>query len=277
MLTLPNHSDAALVDLVDEMLTSVISVCETLPADAWDRPTDCPAWSVRDVVAHLADFEVRATGGPPAPPIDRAAFPHVKNDFQEMTERGVQARRGRTGPEVLEELREASAARLAQLRALDEAGWEGNVELPVGSVPQRKILPMRITDLVYHEQDIRRATGRPGHLDGAAARYIVERMAALALPLVVAKSAGAPEGTTVRWTVDGPAGLDVTVGVRGGRGVLEEPAAEPTVTFSSDVETFLCLFGGRWTAERARTEGQLKVDGDEAIAETILAKMTVIP
>ncbi len=31
----------------------LIALLETLPADAWRRPTDCEAWTVHDMVAHL--------------------------------------------------------------------------------------------------------------------------------------------------------------------------------------------------------------------------------
>lgn len=270
------RTDAEMIDLMAQAFAAVEDLCSTLPADAWSLPTDCPAWDVRDNLAHLTDFEARATGAPPAPDIDRAAFPHIVNDFQEATERGVQARRDRSGPAILEEFRAATAARLAQLRALDDAGWEGTVETPVGTLPQRGILPIRITDVAYHEQDIRRAAGRPGSLDGDVARFLVERMTERALPVIVGKTAAAPEGSVVRWTIDGPAGDDVTVAVRDGKGILVD-AGEPEVTFTTDVETFLCLLGGRWTVERARTEGRLKVAGDAALAERILAAIVVVP
>jgi uncharacterized protein (TIGR03083 family) len=276
MLTTPNPTEAELVDLMESALTTAAAVCAELGDEDWARPTDCVAWDVRDQLSHLTDFEAVATGSPLAPEIDRAAFPHVTNDFQHATERGVQARRRTAPAEILAEFQQAIAERIPALRALSGDAWDAPMETPVGAVPTRAILPIRVLDVAFHEQDIRRATNRPGNLDGDVTRFVVARMATLAMPVIVGKHAGAPEGTIVHVRVDGPAGGEVLVAVKDGRGVLVD-SGEPTVTITADVQMFLCLIGGRWTAERARTEGILKIEGDVALGEKIVASMSVLP
>lgn len=276
MTQMPKRTDAEMVALMAQAFSAVDGVCSTLDPDDWTRDTDCPGWSVQDQLAHLLSFEAVATGTPPAPEVDLSHLSRVENDFQRATEREVEARRGWTPDAVLAEFRAATTKRMAALRALDDAGWEGDLITPVGSAPQRKILGVRILDVHFHEQDIRRATGRPGHLDGDVARYVVQRMMYLGLPHILAKGAGAPDGTHLRVEVAGPVGCEATIGVVDGKGaVVEGPTANATL--ATDVETFLCLIGGRWTPARALDEGRITIAGDETLARSVLDAIAVVP
>src|SRR4051812_36213670 len=102
---------------LDLTWASLIELCSTLSDGEWTRPTGCPGWSVQDNVSHLIDYESRALGRTP-PEGDVPAGGHVKNALGEANEIGVAVRRGRRGAEVLDELREVTAARSAQLHAL---------------------------------------------------------------------------------------------------------------------------------------------------------------
>lgn len=166
MTQMPQRTDSDMVALMGQAFTAVEELCSTLDPDDWVRETECPGWSVQDQLAHLSSFEAVATGTPLASDVDLSHLPRVENDFQRATEREVEARRAWSPHDVLAEFRETTAKRMGALRALDEAGWEGDLVTPVGSVQQRRILGIRILDVHYHEQDIRRATDRPGHLDG---------------------------------------------------------------------------------------------------------------
>ncbi len=65
---LPPIRTAHLLPLVDAKL---IDLLRSLTAREWDTPTVAPAWSVRDVAAHLLDTQQRLVsrlrGEPPAP------------------------------------------------------------------------------------------------------------------------------------------------------------------------------------------------------------------
>ena len=46
------------VDLFPEILDALLSLLGGLSADAWQRPSACPGWSVKDVALHLLGVEV---------------------------------------------------------------------------------------------------------------------------------------------------------------------------------------------------------------------------
>ena len=270
-------TDQDRIDLLALAIDSVEQVCSTLSGYEWDAPTDCPGWSVKDNLSHLASFEATAVGRPRADQsIDVSRYPYVQNDFHAINEREVEVRRPLPGEQILEEFREVTRLRLAQLPSIDQSADIPESATPLGfSMPARDFLLIRLSDLFYHDQDIRRAVGKPGGLDGRVARTVFERMVQLALPRVVGKAAQAPEGSSVAFHVEG--GRSFAIAVRDGRGAVVGAPRAPTVTFTSDLEAFLCLMGGRWTPERATGEGRLKVEGDDELAHRVLANLTVVP
>ena len=68
---------------------------------------------------------------------------------------------------------------------MDTVGWS-----PVGEVPYRQFMRVRLFDCWMHEQDIRRAVGKPGHLEGPVDRQ-----------LDIARRTGPP---APKETLDGP-------------------------------------------------------------------------
>ena len=104
-----------------------------------------------------------------------------------------------------------------------------------------------------HEQDIRRAVGRPGGLDGPAARAVV-RVFARSLGFVVGKRVAPPAGTSVLLEVTGavPLRTAVVVGEDGRAGTPAEEPADPTVTLRMGVEALTVLSGGGPRPRRRR-------------------------
>jgi uncharacterized protein (TIGR03083 family) len=126
---------------------------------------------------------------------------------------------------VLAELREVVAARGEQLRDLGVDDLQREVPTPAGRGTLADMLTLRVMDTWAHEQDIRRAVGRPGHDRGPAVEEAVSYFTRF-LPIVVAKRAGAPDGACISVEVG-----DVhrcVVEVAGGRGRVLEPAAVAT-------------------------------------------------
>jgi uncharacterized protein (TIGR03083 family) len=88
---------------------TLLGSLEGLPEAAWDSPGVCGSWSVKDVVAHLASYELVLvdilsgfTDGGPTPYLDR--FKEPGGGFNDAE---VEARRGQTVRETLEELNAA--------------------------------------------------------------------------------------------------------------------------------------------------------------------------
>lgn len=71
--------------MLDEVWTSLADACKALAAADWERPTDCPGWTVRDQLSHVIGIE-RALLGEEPPRGDGLDPPHVKNDFGALNE-----------------------------------------------------------------------------------------------------------------------------------------------------------------------------------------------
>ena len=262
------------IELLDESWTALLELLESLEAADWDRPTDCPGWTVRDVVSHVLGTE-RWLLGEPVPDVD-ATGDHVRNALGEFNERWVAVRRGRSGEETVTEFRDVTHRRLEMLRGMSEDELAAPTISPIGEVPYRDFMLVRVWDCVSHEQDVRRATGRPGGLDSDRARHAVRFLARL-LPRIVGKGGRAPDGTHARFEIEGPAGGTWDVVVEAGRGRVAEDGGAATLTLASSVETFLRLGWGREAAANSIMAGDLRIDGDAALGERIAAALNVTP
>lgn len=264
---------AGLVGAFEHSVRSLLTVCATLDDTDWAAATDLPGWSVGDVVAHVSAIECELAGDPVPPPPSEYG-PHVRDAFGRHMEDGVAARRTAGREAVVAELRDVLERRLPQLHALREGD-------PPQRVPAGKpwdtltFLSNRAVDAWMHEQDVRRATGRPGNLDGPGA-YVVLEVVRRALPYVLAKRAGAVPGQSVRVDVGG--GVTATLAARvtdEGRGVVADPVdlPDPSAVVAVTWEGLVTLFGGRRPAGSVPSQ----VSGDEALAATVLRELALTP
>jgi uncharacterized protein (TIGR03083 family) len=174
--------------------------------------------------------------------------------------------------EVLATFRTLAAERLDQLRSYPVERFDEEGPSPVGRVPYRDFMAVRAMDTWVHEQDIRRAVGRPGHRSGPVVEVALQRFAA-AMPFVVGKGAAAPDGSSVLFRLHGDSARDLALAVTDGRArLVGAPPAQPTVTLAMTTETWWCLGLGRWDGERARAEG-LVIEGDRALGERIVDRL----
>ena len=265
-----------LVDLMEYVWRSIAGLCEPLSEAEWKTATDCPGWSVQDQVAHLGGSESRILGNP-APDHTPAETGHVKSEGGMSNEVVVDWRRAWTGRQVLDEFRELTGRRVSDLRALSDDDFAAETQTPLGPAPVSEFISIRIMDAWVHEQDIRRALGRPGELEGAVAAHSLGRILR-AMPFVAARRAQAPDGATVVFHVSGPAGRVLPVAVEGNRGrEAEQVPADPTVRIEMDAETFGCLGCGRWDPGEMLGSGKVQLQGDAALGEAIVRQMNIMP
>jgi uncharacterized protein (TIGR03083 family) len=264
---------AELVETWRQAIAEFVALARDIPEDQADLPTDLEGWTVKDNVAHTAHLESVLAGGPEETgPVEEA--PHVRNLSGLYTEQGVAARRDRDLQELADEIEQAAATRHAALQAdppTDGASAPPKTPGDVGWTTER-LLSNRPLDVWMHEQDIRRAIGRPGGFDTPAARHTVA-VFGQALPMVVGKRVAPPAGTTVR--VDVP-DADQTWTVRvgdDGRAGLVEPVDEPTVRITLGTEDFVLLAGGR----RGVDATDPKVEGDTELGRAVLSNLAVTP
>jgi uncharacterized protein (TIGR03083 family) len=265
--------DAAMVDALDEVWTRLATLGADLTEEEWKRPTDVPGWSVQDNLTHLTDLEAMILGRPAPDHTPPEGLVHVKNDPGVRNERFVDSRRAWSGADALAEFRELTAERIAGLRALDTAGFDADSWTPQGPGTVRTLLPFRIFDSYAHEQDMRRAVGRPGDTDGRAAELTLDTMGT-AMPFVVGKKVGAPDGSTVVFSLTDPLARVVAIQVADGRAKPVEPAPDdPAVRLTMSTVTFERLGCGRVDPDAVLDAGEVTVTGDQELGRRIVAEM----
>jgi len=265
-------SNEGVVDVLDEEWSAITALGAELGEAEWELPSECPGWSVRDLVSHLIGIE-RTLLGEPAPEGPARLPAHVRNEVGAHNEAWVASRRHLPGRAVLEEFGAVTARRLEELRSFPASRFDEVGPSPVGEVPYGEFMRVRVMDSWVHEQDMRVATGRPGHESGPAADLSMGRLCS-AMPFVVAKQAGAPEGASVRFDIRGDAPRRVDVVVTGGRGRTVAALDEgPTVVLGMAAGGFRRLACGRVTGQAARSVGLVEVGGDADLGRRVLDAM----
>jgi uncharacterized protein (TIGR03083 family) len=264
---------AELVETWRQAIAEFVALARDIPEDQWELPTDLEGWNVKDNVAHTAHLEAVLAGAPEeTEPVEEA--PHIKDLAGLYTEQGVLSRRGRDMASLADEIETAAATRHAALQADPPTDGASAPPKTPGDIPwtTERLLSNRPLDVWMHEQDIRRAIGRPGGFDTPAARHTVAVFGA-ALPMVVGKRVAPPAGTTVE--IDVPeAGQSWTVAVgEDGRAAMVAPTPAPTARITLSAEDFVVLAGGR----RAVTATSPAIDGDLELGHAVLANLAVTP
>lgn len=253
----------------------VVALLRSLDDDDWHRPTDLPGWTVKGVACHLAHLESELSGVKQK----RVELPerdHYTAPSARYTELGLVAREDLSGAEIADELERCAADRHARLLAEPPTDPKGEPPRTPGRIgwDWETLLSNRALDVWMHDQDIRRAVGRPGGLATPAADHAVT-VFARGFPYAVGKRVSPPAGTTVVLDVTGarPTHLAVEVGEDGRAVPLAGTVAEPTVSLRLDREAFIVLAGGRRPVDRVPVE----VAGDEELGRRVLEALAVTP
>ena len=272
-----------LVEAFAQTAQAVIDLGRSCTEEDFARETECPGWTVKDQIYHVAGVEAWLEGHRD-PAVEVPPYEHVRNEMGQKVEQAVQVRRDRSGPDVVAELEHVLPQRLATLRSpglTDSSIISG----PFGPERAATVALMRAFDVWAHEQDIRTALNRPGNLDSPAAAVFVNS-ALIQLPKLVARRASLEPGSTVIIDVTGPvvarAGVRVELGEDGrpyghamftGEHVDESlPHTEgPNVSISLSTDAFTRRAAGR----RAVADTAYAVVGDEALARRVLEALVV--
>jgi len=256
-----------------QAVNDFLDLLEALPEEQWATPTDLPGWDVRAVAAHTAHLEGILAGGPEET-ADVGEPPHVTGFMGLYTEIGVVNRREASADAIINEIRAAATMRHTQL--LDDPPTDGSAQPTsiFGGVPWnwRTLLRNRPLDIWMHEQDVRRAVGRPGGMDTAPAEHTAVYLAE-SLGYVLVKKVGATPGTSLVLDMAGsdPFAFVVNDAGRGER--LAEQPAEPSVTLRMDRESFIRLAGGRCDAE----PGAVTIEGDQDLGARVVSSLATTP
>jgi uncharacterized protein (TIGR03083 family) len=264
---------AGYIDVWWQAINDFTELLEEVPAEQWSAPTDLPGWDVKACASHTAHLE-GILAGAPEETAEVGEPPHVTGLMGLYTEIGVVNRRDATPDAIINELREAATSRHTALLADPPTDGQAKPKTIFGGVPWNweTLLRNRPLDVWMHEQDVRRAIGRPGGMDGSPARHTADYLAE-SLGYVLAKRVGAPAGTTAVLEISGHAPYAYTVNDAGRGERLTELPDAPTVVLRMDRESFIVQAGGR----RAAEPGAITIEGDAALAEQILDALATTP
>jgi uncharacterized protein (TIGR03083 family) len=263
-----------LLDVFEVARDDFVALVRDLDDREWELPTDLEGWSVHDVVSHTVHLEAVMAGAPEETVPVPQGLPHVTSLMDFYTEQGVIARRGHGREQLLQELAAATGQRIGETRANPPDDASARAPRTPGGVgwSWQTLLANRPLDMWMHEQDIRRATDRPGHLDSVPARHVVGLFGS-GLGYVWGKKVGAAVGQTAAVEVtDLGRRFLVTVG-DDGRGTRAAAGTVPDTTLRLGTEAFIVLSGGR----RAPDSQRVEVAGDEELGDRLWRALAVTP
>ena len=258
-----------------EEFAALRDLLAALDPDEWRAPTACPGWDVQAQCAHIIGTESMLLGEDPpeatgADPTGGPGGSHVRNQIGEFNERWVRALADRSPQEMVTMLADVTGRRLEALAALDDEAWNREGFTPAGPDSYGRFMRTRVFDCWLHEQDIRDATGRPGHDTGPVVDLALDELCT-ALGYVVGKKAAVPAGATVTFRLTGPNARDVHVAVEDRARVVDRLDGPATVTLTMPVGVFARRCGGRVTAEAVA--GEVQIDGDVTLGRRILDEL----
>ena len=271
-----NTEDTNLVILMKETWDSVAELMASLSGGDWLLPTDCPGWTVKDCFAHLIGIEQRLLGhSVPSITLSNEDLTHTKNELGIENQIDVVLRRLTPTKELIEEYKFLTSERLDILDQSDS--FTRKRKAPDGrTVNERELISIRILDCWVHEQDIRRAIGRPGNLSGSTATHVFSRLNKT-LPFILGKKVKLKNGCTAQFVIQGDYAEIISIGSCAGRAREIDDLDNPSVGLKMNCETYLLLCCGRMSSQEAVGADKVTITGDQNLGLSILNYMNFMP
>lgn len=267
----PSIPKDAVVDALVGEWAALADLLAPLSEQEWLTPSPCPGWTVKDLAAHVIGTELTLEGQASPPLTDELrAQAHIRNDIGAVNEAWVDSFRSRPGTEVLAALREVTGRRAAALGAMSQEDFDADSWTPAGPGSYGRFMQIRVYDCWIHEQDIRAALDRPGHLSGPPAEQSLDEVGR-ALGFIVGKKAGAPQGSSVEIDLSGPTSRRLFVSVEGRAAVVPALAGEPTATVRMPFDVFMAMASGRIDPDPGAAGVEL--GGDTDLAGRVVASL----
>lgn len=268
--------------LFEPLHRELVGLLHSLEDDAWQRPTVCTGWQVRDLVAHLLDGDLRRLsiqrdGAPlPEPSAPVQGYRDLVGFLNELNAQWVTAHR-RVSPRVLTDMIEIFGAQAA--RFLAALPPEAPAPFPVAWAGQ-EVSPnwfdvaREYTEKWHHQQQIRDAVGAEGLVDRRWLHPVLDTFVR-GLPHAYRKLE-APEGATVVIEILGEAGGTWTLRREPEAWLLYEstPNDSPTSRVRIDQDTAWRLFTKGLSRDAVRP--RLDIEGDRRLGEGVLGFLAVM-
>jgi uncharacterized protein (TIGR03083 family) len=259
---------------------------QTLPPDAWRRPSACALWEVRDVVGHLTAMAERFRGtvsravrGDVSPP---AGSPPVGTSTQ-AGRRAFVARGAITGRESLgDQLFPTFQAQMDQLMAflaqLGPQEWEKPAYSALRLVPLWTYPYLTLREIAIHAWDIRSRFDPAAGLSMASVPALMQGLTLQIGPpwdAAFGQEAGRALPVRARWDVTGvvPGRYEI-VAENGTCRIEPAGAVVADVTFRGEAETVILVLYGRLTVETAIAVGRLRTEGEPGLVAALAQWLT---
>ena len=229
--------------------------------DAWEAPTACAGWQVRDVVGHLVDttegyfrsFDAARGAGEAGEPLGLRGMAKYVNE-------GAMAFRSSSQEALLGRLRADFDRVMAIFEALGPGEWTG-LMVPhryMGPLPAFFYPAFQLMDYAVHSWDIRQGTGRAHGLEGDAADLLVPFMLILWQATVDRQPSVEPCEVGIRVSGQNGGTWRVRVGPDGlTYAPAEEEAADLPAVIEFDPGSFVLTAFGRSNSGTIRGDKQL--------------------
>ena len=236
-------------------------------AAAWDAPSACQGWAVRDVAGHLSQ------GAERAPVVVQHALAGTPPPDLSPEERAARFRvmRALSGPELAERLPRNINAVFTLLEGADDAALATVVTVPAGPHTLLQFATQRLSEAALHHWDIRAPRDPDATLRPEAAAQFVDYLLSRMSRMVDHDGARGVD-LTYRLELEGPGGGPVALTIHDGTASATRGAsAEAAATLTLPVETWIRLAWGRVDLGQALDSGRVRVSGDRSQALALQA------
>jgi uncharacterized protein (TIGR03083 family) len=230
--------------LVDEIAT--------ISAEAWDGPTNCPPWQVRDIAAHLVTSGQGFVGS-----IERGLAGSVEPPAHGAS---TQLRDADPGT-VARALGEVTREFLALYPGLTNAQLETICWHRRGNRSVRWYATHRLAEVAFHGWDLRTSLGRKPLFNVEVARLLLPALLESNVPRTYAAGLSAERGRGERYalSVSDDASATWLVTIEPDVLRVERSAREADVRISAPADVLALLVYGRATLNQVRVEGDATV------------------
>ncbi len=257
----------------------LIALLKGLRHDDWTRPTLAKQWTVKDVVAHLLDGNIKRLSmqrdgffGLAAPPRD--SYSSFVQFINRNNAEWIQSAK-RLSPRVLIDTLELTSKQVYEVfkrldpfaPALWSVTWAGEDQSANWFDIAREY-----TERWHHQQQIRVAVNRPG-ISGRDLFFPVLDTFMRGLPHAF-REVKAREGTTVKVEIGGEAGGSWFLQRSNSGWRLSEQTDRPEATLNMDQELAWRVFTKAISADDATNE--VTVSGDRSLALKVLSLVAVL-
>jgi uncharacterized protein (TIGR03083 family) len=240
----------------------LVVTARSLRPEDWARPTNCPPWLVKTIVAHLVRnaemfnvmLDTGLSGG--------QTFPQT-NEERELRQKEL----GEMPNEALTEAFESSHRDLRdRLAGLSTAELEQPCPHPRWLMPASWIVDQRVVELAFHNWDLETSVGRESEIDNDVAQYILPAILENNL-LLFRRSGVANPGS---WSIHATGAPDATWLIRSSEdgATISRQADAADVAIKGDAAGLARWLYGRADLSELEAMGRVTVQGDRSRANS---------